>query len=313
MAIKYSIIVPVYNVVNVLDECLNSIFTQSYPDFELILIDDASNDGSTNLLMVAEEKSNVKVIYLNESLGPGNARNIGARVAVGEYILFVDSDDKISPELLACLSEFSSELIIFNFLRFWLNSKQIINPNSKILSDLKGKNITNIEDRELLFSNFQVCWNKAYKREFYLREMLSFKEGYYEDISFNYQALLKSRTIVTTSFVGYYYRQRTGSILNSSSDKHSDIISQYSTVYDDVINIKNKKILMTINDIFIGHTFNIIIKQRKRLTDNAFMNIIDGFSVLNNKYLIFNNSGITSKVKCMLLLLIKLKLSFRNH
>lgn len=283
MPCKYSIVIPVYNVVNDLQDCLKSIYSQTLSDFEVIAIDDASTDGSSELLNDLANVYSIKIISLNDSQGPGNARNIGARNALGDYILFVDADDKLAPKLLENLSKIDSELIIFDFTRFWSSGNIQSNPERNILNTLHGKVLRSIEDKSKLFCNFQVCWNKAYKRDFYLREKLKFESGYYEDISFNYNAILKADSISTLPVVGYCYRQRVGSILNSKSDRHSDIINQYDLVYKIFHSVDENKqacIKRKIDEVFISHIFNILLKQRFRLSDTSKKNIIRGFMEL---------------------------------
>ena len=97
---KVSIIVPIYNVKPYLKECLDSILVQTFSDFELILVDDGSTDGSERLAdSYALSDPRVKVVY-KENGGLSSARNAGLDLACGEYIYFVDSDDYIEPDTL---------------------------------------------------------------------------------------------------------------------------------------------------------------------------------------------------------------------
>ncbi len=94
---KISVIVPVYNVEEYLNRCVESILDQTFEDFELILIDDGSSDNSGSLCdEFAKNNSNIKVLHL-ENGGPARARNKGIEIATGEYIGFADSDDYCHP------------------------------------------------------------------------------------------------------------------------------------------------------------------------------------------------------------------------
>ena len=90
---KISVIVPVYNVKEYIDETIKSIYNQTLKDFELILIDDGSTDGTYEMLKEYESKHNNIKLIKQENSGPSKARNVGLKEAEGEYIIFVDSDD----------------------------------------------------------------------------------------------------------------------------------------------------------------------------------------------------------------------------
>ncbi|WP_413111979.1 glycosyltransferase family 2 protein [Thaumasiovibrio sp. DFM-14] len=280
MTIKFSIIIPTFNVYNEIAECIDSLYNQTFTNFEVIVVDDNSKDGTSELLNKLSLKYGFKVHYLELSLGPGNARNKGVEHAQGDYIIFVDGDDKLSPGLLSGISQLDSELIIYDFVRFWSEAEVKENKNKNILSNNESLLINTIEDKICLFDNFQVCWNKAYKREFYLREGLRFERGYYEDISFNYQAILMAKSISTLPFVGYWYRQRIGSVLNSKSNNHVDVIFQYDLVYKLFSTLDfdaRGKTRRKIDKVFIEHVFNILFRQKNRFNSTTRNEIISGF------------------------------------
>ena len=100
---KLSIVIPVYNVENTLVRCLDSVLAQSYHEYELILVDDGSTDGSAEICKYYDHR-NVFIHYIRQSnKGLSGARNTGIEVAQGEYITFIDSDDYIAPDTLATL------------------------------------------------------------------------------------------------------------------------------------------------------------------------------------------------------------------
>ena len=113
-----SIIVPVYNAQNSLERCLMSIIRQRYPQWELILVDDGSQDDSLAICKRYSDKdSRIRVIH-TENCGVSSARNTGMENAHGEYISFVDSDDMIHPDFLSeCLSN-KEDLIVTNYSKF---------------------------------------------------------------------------------------------------------------------------------------------------------------------------------------------------
>ena len=99
-----SVIVPVYNVEGYMEACLDSLLAQTWPNFEIILIDDASADGSGQICDgYADRDARVRAVHFLRNRGPSAARNEGVRRARGEFISFVDSDDRVEPQLLESL------------------------------------------------------------------------------------------------------------------------------------------------------------------------------------------------------------------
>ena len=104
---RFSIVVPAYNVKDYLEKCVLSVTGQTCGDWEAILVDDGSTDGATGALcdrLAAEHGSRSRVIH-QENGGRGAARKTGMEAAAGEYLLFLDSDDYIAPDLLETLNE----------------------------------------------------------------------------------------------------------------------------------------------------------------------------------------------------------------
>ncbi|WP_295722607.1 glycosyltransferase family 2 protein [uncultured Methanobrevibacter sp.] len=138
---KISIIVPVYNTANYLEECLDSLVNQSLEDIEIICIDDKSEDNSPEILEKYASKDNrIKVILNKENTGQAIARNIALKSVKGEYIAFMDSDDKIDLDgyekvLNFCEKNFL-DMVLFNVVRF--DKKGIIGE-----SELHEKSIQN--------------------------------------------------------------------------------------------------------------------------------------------------------------------------
>ena len=111
---KISAIVPVYNTEKLVGRCIESVLVQSFPDWELILVDDGSRDGSLNVLREYEKKdTRLKVIH-QENAGPGIARNRGIKEATGDYIVFIDSDDVIKPEYFEKLSKETADVVFID-------------------------------------------------------------------------------------------------------------------------------------------------------------------------------------------------------
>src|SRR5689334_9186190 len=119
---QVSIIVPVYNVERYLGECLDSILSQDFEDFEIVAVDDCSQDGSSEILrQYAERDARIKIIVMPQNRGLGAARNAGLAAATGRYVWFIDSDDSIRPGSLSAImaraEETGAEVVLFGWAR----------------------------------------------------------------------------------------------------------------------------------------------------------------------------------------------------
>ena len=109
-----SAIVPVYNIESLVGRCIDSVIAQTYSDWEMILVDDGSTDGSLNVLKSYEAKdSRIKVIH-QDNAGPGPARNKGIQNASGDYIVFIDSDDVIKYDYFEKLSHETADVVFID-------------------------------------------------------------------------------------------------------------------------------------------------------------------------------------------------------
>lgn len=171
---QFSIIVPVYNASEFLENCLKSILSQTFKDFEVICINDGSTDNSLEILEKYAKKDNRIKIFSQNNLGVSAARNLGIDVAKGEYILFCDADDKYKTNLCSVVSSTihrdNSDIIAFgheNYIDGFLDDVDF-----KYISKIKKKN--KLKD----WLSLQVfIWEKAFKREFLLKNNIRFPVG----------------------------------------------------------------------------------------------------------------------------------------
>ena len=208
---QISIIVPVYNVENVLRRCLNSILEQTYLDFELILVDDGSKDLSGSICDKYADKDNRIIVIHKENGGLSSARNAGIEVAAGKYIMFVDADDLIhfkAIELeIAILEENDADILICPLKRFSKDSE--INPFSNI-EQLHGISvISGLEAEKGFFNNpsasmYVSSCGKVFKRMLF--DDIRFPEGrLFEDEFTTYKLYYKSKKIVVVDTALYFY------------------------------------------------------------------------------------------------------------
>ena len=219
---EVSIIVPVYQVEKYIRQCVDSILAQTFTDFELILVDDGSKDKSGQICdEYAVLDQRVKVIH-KENGGLSDTRNCGMDQAVGNYFMFVDSDDYIAPTMLEylykALMNKEADIAVCNFLYFFEEDRKrdfSTNIQSEVLS---GAEIFYSRKNERVYGIWTVAWNKLYKRE--TLGNVRFRFGKYHEDEFwandIYQMDIK---VVTIPECLYYYRQRDNSIMGRKNIK----------------------------------------------------------------------------------------------
>lgn len=233
-----SIIVPVYNVEQYLEQCITSITAQTYTNLEIILVDDGSTDKCPNICDEwAKKDDRIKVIHKTNG-GLSDARNAGMRIATGEYIAFVDSDDRIHNkfiELLFTALKNNNSYLAACDVAFVKNHDE---THALAESACISVNDTEKALNTLIHGNgFRaVVWNKLYHRDLLNNE--SFKIGrYHEDEFFTYRIIAKVKNPVYVNAKLYYYLQRENSIVNSISFKHLDALDAY---FERLLFLKNQ-------------------------------------------------------------------------
>ena len=135
---KYSIVMPVYHVEKYLEKMVSCVRNQTYSNWELILVDDCSDDRSGEICdRLSREEQRIQVIHLKQNGGLSNARNQGMKRASGEYILFLDSDDYIESTLLQCvensLSRNLAQIVIYGLVEEYENREGMLQLVKKLL------------------------------------------------------------------------------------------------------------------------------------------------------------------------------------
>ncbi|MGW3496904.1 bifunctional glycosyltransferase/CDP-glycerol:glycerophosphate glycerophosphotransferase [Streptomyces sp. NPDC001020] len=234
---RFSVVVPAYKVQAYLEECLTSVLEQSYADLEVIAVDDRSPDACGAIIdELAARDPRVRPLHLPENVGLGRARNAGLEQARGDYLLFLDGDDTLTPDALQGIADrleatSDPDVLVFDYARTYWTGKTVRNRLAGLLAE-DGPAPFRLDDRPGLLSLLMVVWNKAYRRDFVERGGFSFPPGYYEDTPWTFPVLLTAGTIATHDRVCVHYRQRRqGSILGSTSRKHFDVFDQYDRVF----------------------------------------------------------------------------------
>ena len=230
---KFSVIVPVYNVEQYLPACMDSLLCQQCESFEIILVDDGSADGSGKLCdaYATEHPELIRVIH-QENGGLGAARNTGVAHAAGEYLLFLDSDDTLTGDALRVLEQAtasdSPELVIFGY-RYVTQHGEL--PGEPRLSEVTGKPQTLKDSPALLLDSPSACF-RLWHRSLFADGSIRFPgRVWYEDLCTTPKALLRARSIVQLDAQLYRYLLRPGSIMRSDDLRRNlEILNALETV-----------------------------------------------------------------------------------
>ncbi|MDE7177469.1 MAG: glycosyltransferase [Lachnospiraceae bacterium] len=216
---KVSVIVPVYNVEAYLRECLESIINQTYKELEILCINDCSTDGSLAVLKEYEQNDPRIVILENEKNGGlAYTRNTGLERATGEYVLFVDSDDTIAPDLVKSCMEVVSEcdMVCFDYEQMTADTAIIARQYAYKMKD--GLYTGEAFFKEFVGTDSTIfsAWSKLVSRKFLVENHISFYDGIlYEDMLFTFQCLIKARKVYSLNRKLYRYRVRQTSIMTT--------------------------------------------------------------------------------------------------
>lgn len=285
---QLSIIVPVYNVEKYILKCLRSILNMDIsPDnYEIIIINDGSTDSSIQLLEpVLEGLLNVLIIN-QENRGLGAARNAGLKVAKGNYVYFLDSDDYVDTKNFVRLFkdnyQRNVDVIMGNAVWDYGNDKvKCFFLKQREELELSGVDFFNSFYKEVS----TMVWRSFYRRSFLLDKNLFFTEDiYFEDMNWTPKVLISANRIVYRNMFFYNYVQRNGSIIKSSYSKKKfedilyickDVLRFASTVDLETQRTINTAIISTLL-VHLGHYLNVAV------LDNKFTNTIG--EILNNKF-----------------------------
>lgn len=242
---KISVIVPVYNVENYLEECIDSILGQTYKNLEIILVDDGSTDNCGQICDDYVKKDNrIKVIH-KENGGLSDARNVGIKNSKGKYITFIDSDDCVNKKYIEVLYNqiitTNSDISICSYKKF---------SDYYIEEDFKLNDIEILKRQEILLKlygeknriNYVVSWGKLYKRRLF--DTISFPNGkIHEDEYTTYKLYEECDLVSYTSLQLYYYRVRNDSIMKKKiSTKRLDSLQAFDEQLEYYRQQKNKDI-----------------------------------------------------------------------
>lgn len=278
----FSIIMPVFNTEKYLSKAINSILNQTFNDFELILIDDCSNDKSYDICKdYADNDARIKLLKNNINLGVAKSRNKALSIISGEYLTFVDSDDYVELNLLeVAYSKLKNNRI--DLLKYSCKEEYIKKENNIAYSKLCQLENCFIEDKIKIQNQilemekvplFGYLWNSFYKIEIVNKNNISFNENCIvnEDFAFNVKYILHIKNLCCINFCGYHYIKRDNSSLSTKKqdnyyELHMMKIRLFLNMCNEFNNLtqKNKEIIFWMYTRYIYSTIERNLNNNRK-------------------------------------------------
>lgn len=238
-----SIVIPVYNVEEYLPQCVESVLSQSFQDWELILVDDGSTDSCGSLCdSYAQKHANIKVIH-KQNGGQSAARRAGILEAAGTYLAFIDSDDWVDADMyqvmMGAILENQADMAICAFVSSYADREEPFHfpvfsgiYDGEALDALRDQCVFHVGEMQQGMA--PSVWAKVFRREMVMdcQNLQADTMSFGEDAVFTYTALFQSaRIVILHDYCPYHYRQRATSVVNSyNSHFFQDINILYDTL-----------------------------------------------------------------------------------
>ena len=273
-----SVIIPAYNAEDYIYVCLNSVLNQTYNNFEIICIDDCSEDNTLNILNYFSKKDNrIKILKNEYTHGPGYCRNRGIEEAVGDYVFFLDSDDWISPntfEVSHHVAESKNvELVIFKLIVYY-NNQNFFGFENLYDVDILNKFQNNVFNRheltaDKIFKIPDMPCNKLYRKVFLDENNIRFTDEnlIYEDTLFFFNIITKADSISFVNKYLYNRRRRDNSIMTLTNEKLFDVF----IIFENILSLfcKDNALWECYKEELVIYLFKVL-NVKYDLIDNEF-------------------------------------------
>lgn len=285
---KISVIIPVYNKEEFLEETLSSLEHQTLKDIEILCIDDESTDNSLDILEKYADRDLRFKIFTQKNNGPGIARNKGINEASGEYVFFLDADDWIEKDALEQLYKQAiknnSDLVLFNSIEHYSDGhlRNRIYRVSDDITDYDDFTFNYLLNKKLVMNSYLVVHTKLHRLDFIKENNLSFKDHLFEDVIFHIKSMIMAERISYNRSFLHHYRRSDNSRQNKSiQSKESFVIFDIFTQVKDFLEENNLMYEFKLN--FIEFNLTEVRNIYKNL-DNNLRNEL--YSIANDY---FNN------------------------
>lgn len=279
---KVSIIIPIYNVERYLDECIQSVLSQSYRDLEIILVDDVSPDNCSKMCdEYALQDNRIKVVHRSENGGLSAARNSGLKIATGEYVFFLDSDDRLYPHSIASLVVLAGKYPGVDLVQGNIEIQGKHSHYSDVLNKQPEYIAYDGGTRTPIYTSCPVtAWNKMIRRSLLTDNNIMFAEGLlHEDEMFRWDIHRLVKTVAIVKDFTYWYRTDNQSSIMAATKKarlmHNSV-SILEKAVADAISTK-EEIFWAIN--LLAHN-----RGQVKKSDIAEFHIQERLAEVNRKY-----------------------------
>ncbi len=299
-----SIIVPVFNAGRYLDKCIASILTQTYSDFELILINDGSTDNSLQLCNKYAQIDSRIIVVSQQNSGAGVARNAGLKIANGDYVGFVDSDDYIHSSMYELLYDAAisnnADIVQCGYVKVSAHEDVISGSNYTNLVQDNPKKAFEDYCKHRNVDNYSPC--KLFKRE-RITDIWFGDYKYSEDAYFIFQAFLKCRKLVVIPDQLYYYVQTPDSACRRPYNLHyEDTIKVGEFMYNLTLRTYPDLAFYFARYTAIWIRFNYLERERQ----NVSRNVLKSYLILFKKYYSYSKIGYPNNIEKALLMLFRI-------
>ena len=271
---KFSIIVPVYNVEKYIKDCLTSILNQTYDNFEVIVVNDGSPDNSEEIIKDLAKKDKRIKYFKKENGGISDTRNFGIEKSTGEFFLFVDSDDTINEDLLEKLYQtVTEEIDVVRFGMKIIDNEKISYESPPVFRDVNGPAAF---ERLIHLHIFATPCAFIYRKSFWDKNKFMFAKGkVHEDFGLIPLVVMKANHVSAIEYPGYNYIIRENSIMTSNSlnkekKKIDDTLFHYDYLLKEIdkLDIENK-------DLFKSYIANALINKAIYVTSELKSSLVN--------------------------------------
>lgn len=288
---KYSIIIPVYNVEKYIEKCLKSIQNQTHKEFQVIIVNDGSPDNSQTLINALIKNDERFISVYKKNGGLSDARNYGLQYVEGDYILFVDGDDFVEPEWLEQLDRAIKQNPNVDLIRYGVRATDEFGQELRIYKN-HAFEYKKIEDAISLIMRCELvepAWQYAYRSEFFIENKFMYPKGkIHEDFGLTPLILAKAKDIISLDYIAINYVQRESSIMQQVTPekrikRFEDMVYHYKYLVFEVEKLTNihpdvKKMLLS----FISNGVILRFYELEKTDRDNYKKTLSGLQVAKN-------------------------------
>lgn len=262
-----SVIVPVFNAEAYLRQCIESVLAQTFTDWQLIIVDDGSTDGSASIYSRFLSVDKRISLISKPNGGLSSARNAGIDAAEGSFLFFLDADDELYPHTLSTLYSIACDTGAD------ITIGRAVNTTVKPSAPLTELSFSTIDPHQLCIDTLyqktatdnSACWRLFRRRLF---DGIRFYDGWYEDLEIFHRLLMRARTVAVTDCIVYFYRKHPGSFIRSWSEGRRDIVSVTQSIID--LYASDPDLLAAAKNRYFSANYNLLLAlMRNRPDDRA--------------------------------------------